>query len=89
MYCRCVEFCKADEIFPSRKLIVGNPARIVRDLTDEMIDWKTAGTRLYQQLPADCHQTLKEVAPLREIPENRPIQENFYKTLNEFRKNKN
>ncbi|NLN25347.1 MAG: transferase hexapeptide repeat family protein [Bacteroidetes bacterium] len=81
-----LSFVKADEIFPSRKLIVGNPARIVRDLTDEMIDWKTAGTRLYQQLPADCHQTLKEVAPLREIPENRPIQENFYKTLNEFRK---
>lgn len=81
-----LSFVKADDIFPSRKLIVGNPARIVRDLTDEMIDWKTAGTRLYQQLPADCHQTLKEVAPLREIPENRPIQENFYKTLNEFRK---
>lgn len=79
-------FVKADEIFPSRKLIVGNPARIVKDITDEMIEWKTAGTRLYQQLPADCHQTLKEVAPLREIPENRPIQENFYKTLNEFRK---
>lgn len=79
-------FVKADEIFPSRKLIVGNPARIVKDITDEMIEWKTAGTRLYQQLPADCHQRLKEVEPLRAIPENRPIQEDFYRTLNEFRK---
>jgi hypothetical protein len=29
---------------------------------------------------------LKEVEPLREIPENRPMQEAFYKTLEEFKK---
>ena len=51
-----------------------------------MIAWKTAGTKLYQQLPADCHATMKEVEPLREIPENRPVQEDFYKTLQEIKK---
>ena len=64
---------------------VGNsPAKIIKEVSDEMISWKTAGTKLYQQLPADCHESLREVEPLREIPENRPKQENFYKTLNTF-----
>jgi phenylacetic acid degradation protein len=51
-----------------------------------MIAWKTAGTKLYQQLPADCLLTMQEVEPLRQIPENRPVQEDFYKTLQEIKK---
>ena len=47
------------------------------DISDEMMEWKTAGTKLYQQLPADCHESLREVDPLREIPKNRPKQEDF------------
>ncbi|MCB0454489.1 MAG: gamma carbonic anhydrase family protein, partial [Aequorivita sp.] len=68
--------------------IVGNPAKAIKDISDEMIAWKTAGTRLYQQLPTDCHESLREVKPLREIPKNRPKQEDFYKTISEFRKEK-
>jgi len=79
-------FVKAETIFPKRKLIVGNPAKAIKDISDEMIEWKTAGTRLYQQLPTDCHESLKEVEPLREIPKNRPKQEDFYNTLSDFRK---
>ena len=52
-------------------------------VTDEMIAWKTKGTELYQQLPADCHDTLKEVEPLREVPENMKVQDEVYKTLRE------
>ena len=80
-------FVKAEEIFPPRKLIVGNPAKAIKDISDDMIAWKTAGTSLYQRLPKDCNESLRAVEPLREIPKNRPIQEDFYKTLNEFRKN--
>ena len=80
-----MSFVKAEVKFPKRKLIVGNPAKSIKDISDEMIAWKTAGTRLYQQLPTDCHESLREVEPLREIPKNRPIQEDFYKTINEFR----
>jgi phenylacetic acid degradation protein len=29
-----------------RKLIVGSPAKIIRDVSDEMIQWKTEGTKL-------------------------------------------
>jgi phenylacetic acid degradation protein len=77
-------FVKAETKIPRRSLVVGNPAKIIKQVSDEMIAWKTAGTKLYQQLPADCHESLTEVEPLREIPKNRPKQENFYRTLNEF-----
>ena len=78
-------FIKSGMQIPNRKMIVGNPATIIKEVTDEMIDWKTKGTALYQQLPKECHETLKAVEPLRKIPENRPTQEAFYKTLEEFR----
>jgi carbonic anhydrase/acetyltransferase-like protein (isoleucine patch superfamily) len=79
-------FIKSGMQIPNRKMVVGNPAMIIKDVSDEMIDWKTKGTALYQQLPKECHETLKAAEPLREIPENRPTQEAFYKTLEEFRK---
>ena len=79
-------FIKSGMQIPNRKMVVGNPATIIKEVTDEMIDWKTKGTALYQQLPKECHETLKAVEPLRKIPENRPTQEVFYKTLEEFRK---
>ncbi|MCZ6595643.1 MAG: transferase hexapeptide repeat family protein [Bacteroidetes bacterium] len=81
-----MSFVKAETEFENRKLIIGNPARAVKDVSDEMIAWKSAGTKLYQQLPSDCHESLKEVQPLREIPKDRPEQEDFYKTLQEIKR---
>jgi len=81
-------FVKAETVFERRKLIVGNPAKAIKDVSDEMIGWKTAGTKLYQQLPADCHESLKEVDPLREVPKIRPVQENYVETLAELKRNK-
>jgi phenylacetic acid degradation protein len=81
-----MSFVKAETVFPKRKLIVGNPAKAIKDVSDEMMTWKTAGTRLYQQLPKDCHETLKVVEPLRQIPQDRPVQEDFYKTLQEIKR---
>lgn len=81
-----MSFIKAEENFPSRQLIVGNPAKAIKSISDEMIAWKTAGTKLYQQLPQDCYDSLREVEPLREMPKNRPEQEDFYKTLAELKK---
>lgn len=79
-------FVKAEMKIPNRKMVVGNPAVIVKDISDEMIAWKTKGTQLYQQLPQELYETLRVVEPLREIPKDRPTQEAFYKTLEEFRK---
>ena len=81
-----MSFIKAETIIPKRSLVVGNPAKVVKEVTDEMITWKTKGTKLYQQLPADCQSSLKEVEPLREVPENMKIQEGVYGTLRDFMK---
>jgi phenylacetic acid degradation protein len=71
-------------VIPARSIVVGNPAKIIKEVSDEMIAWKTAGTKLYQQLPTDCYNTLKECEPLREIDANRPkTQENLFKTWND------
>lgn len=74
-------FIKEEEILPARSLVVGNPGKIIRQVTDEMLAWKTEGTRLYQQLPADCFKNLQEVEPLRIIPENLPVQPATYRSL--------
>jgi phenylacetic acid degradation protein len=79
-------FVKAETIIPQRSLVVGNPAKVVKQVSDEMIAWKTKGTKLYQQLPKDCQETLKEVEPLREVPKDRIVQENTYATLRDFMK---
>ncbi|MBK7409324.1 MAG: transferase hexapeptide repeat family protein [Saprospirales bacterium] len=73
-------FIKADEKIPARSLVVGNPAKIIRQVSDEMIAWKTEGTKLYQQLPAELHESLRPCEPLREVPKDRPEQEAVYKT---------
>lgn len=80
-----LSFISAETIIPNRKVVVGNPAKIIKEVSDEMIDWKTKGTALYQQLPYDCYQTLKECEPLREMEEDRPQQQNIYST---WKKNK-
>jgi len=59
-------FIKQGEKIPARSLVVGNPSKIVKQVSDEMIAWKTEGTQLYQQLPAQCFQTLSPCEPLRE-----------------------
>lgn len=76
-------FIKAETIIPKRSLVVGNPAKVIKQVSDEMIAWKTKGTALYQKLPADCHESLKKVEPLREVPLDRKLQEDTYKTLRE------
>lgn len=74
-------FIKSDEKIPRRSMVVGNPGKIVKEVSDEMIAWKTQGTRLYQQLPRECHESLHPCHdPLRKVPENRPSQEALFQT---------
>lgn len=76
-------FIKADEKFPPRSLVVGNPAKIIKQVSDEMLAWKTEGTKLYQSLPQQMREHWKECEPLTEVPLNRPLREILYKTWNE------
>ena len=70
---------------PPRKVVVGNPARIVKDVSDDMLAWKTEGTALYQALPARLRATLQPVEPLRALPEDRKSQDQVYRTWGETR----
>ena len=81
-------FVKAETKIPPRSLVVGNPGKVIRELSQEMIDWKTKGTQLYQALPGELHESLRPCEPLREIPKDRPSQERLYDTW-EAIKNKN
>jgi phenylacetic acid degradation protein len=67
---------------PSRKIAVGNPAKVIKDVSDEMIEWKTMGTELYQSLPRDLHATLKPCEPLRNRTAFKPSASAEYQTWN-------
>ena len=71
-------FIKEGEVFEPRSLIVGNPAKKIKEVTDEMIAWKTKGTQLYQSLPGEMMEEWEACEPLREIPADRPAQEKLY-----------
>ena len=71
---------------PERVIAVGNPAKIIKEMTEEMIAWKSRGTALYQELPAELYATLKPCEPLREIPTDRPKQQDIYKTWMQTKK---
>lgn len=81
-----MSFIKADEQYPSRSLIAGNPAKIIKQVSDEMIAWKTKGTQLYQQLPKEMREHFEACEPLRNIPDDQPQQETLYTTWNSLKK---
>ena len=80
-------FVPAKTVIPSRSLVVGNPGKVIKQVSDEMIAWKTKGTSLYQMLPKDCHESMQECQPLSELPENRPNQEKLYEQWNMIKGN--
>lgn len=65
---------------PNRKIAVGNPAKIVKDVSDEMAAWKTKGTELYQQLPHEMETEAELCEPLSEVEANRPEQDRLFET---------
>jgi phenylacetic acid degradation protein len=81
-------FVAAKTIIPARSLVVGNPGKVIKEVSDEMLAWKTMGTRLYQMLPADCHESLIACQALTELPANRPTQESLYATWEAIKQSK-
>jgi len=75
-----LSFVAANTKIPARSLAVGNPAKIIREVSDDMIAWKSKGTELYQSLPEEMRQHWEACEPLREMPANRPDQESLYTT---------
>jgi phenylacetic acid degradation protein len=79
-------FVPAEMVIPDRKVVVGNPAKIIKDVSDEMIKWKSEGTKLYQELPSHCHSTLKACEPLRRPRVFAVSKTEDYKTLKETKR---
>ncbi|MDG1006236.1 MAG: transferase hexapeptide repeat family protein [Schleiferiaceae bacterium] len=65
-------FVKARTIVPDGAVMVGNPAKMVKQMSEKDIAWKTEGTQWYQRLPKECHDTLTPCQPLQKADLNRP-----------------
>jgi phenylacetic acid degradation protein len=61
-----LSFVKAGQHIPPRSLMIGNPAKMIRTISDEMIAWKNEGTKIYQQLAIDMKNEWKACEPMRE-----------------------
>jgi phenylacetic acid degradation protein len=60
-----LSFIKEGETIPPRSVVVGNPAKIIKKVSDDMLKWKTEGTALYQQLPEEVFKGWKKCKPFR------------------------
>ena len=66
-----MSFVKAGMVIPPRSLVMGSPARVVRELSEQDIAWKTYGTSQYHDLSVRSLQTMREVEALTEVEANR------------------
>ena len=76
----------AETKIPPRSLVVGNPGKIIKPVSNEMIAWKTEGTKLYQQLAAEMLADFQLCNPLTEVPETQHINKKNYKPLRNTKK---
>lgn len=77
-------FLKAQTVIPPRSLAAGIPAKVMRELTDEEVRWKSLGTAVYQHLARRYLQTSRSVEPLREIqPERQRVPSIDYQAKHE------
>ncbi len=64
-------FVKTGDQFEAEKMILGTPAKAVRDLAEEEMHWKHSGTEAYIELAKRCLHSCVETAPLSAPEENR------------------
>jgi phenylacetic acid degradation protein len=77
---------KEGEKIPARSLVAGNPGKIIKQVTDEMIAWKTKGTELYQSLPKDMFEHGRICEPFNEMPADQPQQGGSYSSWKQTKK---
>lgn len=75
-------FVKAGMQVPPGSLAVGSPARVVRALTADEIEWKRRGTGVYQQLALEARDKLRPAVALTQVePDRRRVQAPAYDPL--------
>lgn len=67
-----MSFVKAGFDGAPRQLLVGSPAKVLREVTDRDMHWHGLNIREYQALAGRSAQSMTEVSPLREVEDNRP-----------------
>jgi phenylacetic acid degradation protein len=65
-------FVRAGMKVPPRSLVAGVPAKVMRELSEEEIQWKLEGTLTYQDLTRRCLASMTEVQPLARVEPERP-----------------
>jgi phenylacetic acid degradation protein len=65
-------FVKSGTLVPPLSLVVGAPAKVIREVTLAEIEWKTRGTRIYQLLAQRSNETMRECTALATIEPDRP-----------------
>jgi phenylacetic acid degradation protein len=73
---------------PAEALAAGNPAKIVRQLDEQMLAWKANGIRVYQELARRSLASLRPAAPLAAIDPGRaelPVGRDRSVPLHEYR----
>lgn len=76
-----LSFVPAELKIPKRSLVVGNPAVIKKQIDDKTINWKTEGTKLYQQLPEELKKSLKPCKPITSKPKFVKEEKTYYLPL--------
>ena len=74
-----LSFIKARSKIPNRSLVVGHPAKIIKQVSNDMLKWKTEGTKIYQNLAKICLHELIPCQALQKVPSDRKIQVSDYK----------
>ena len=64
-------FVKAGADIPAGSLVAGMPAKVIRQLSEQEIAWKSDGTRTYHALTRRSLATMEETAPLTAVEPNR------------------
>ena len=62
---------RAEMTIPAGHLAVGNPVTVTRPLDEQTLRWKANGVKVYQELAKRSLASMRETAPLAEIPINR------------------
>jgi phenylacetic acid degradation protein len=66
-----MSFVKAGMVIAPRSLVMGAPARIMRELTEDEVKWKSFGTKQYHDLNVRSLQTMREVEAFTEVEAGR------------------
>jgi phenylacetic acid degradation protein len=64
-------YLKAGTIIPPRSLVVGVPAKVVRELSDQEIAWKKEATAVYQALAQRSIESMRATEALTTVEPHR------------------